>query len=36
MGVADVKQAGNTVWGIDSAADLTPDEEKSIEGCLPS
>ena len=35
MGVADVKQAGNTVWGIDSAADFSPEDERAIEGCLP-
>ncbi len=35
MGVADVQQAGNTVWGIDSAADFSPEDEKAIEGCLP-
>ena len=36
LGVNDVKQAGNVVWGIDAVADFTPEDEEAIEGCLPS
>src|SRR5687768_8925631 len=36
LGVNDVKQAGNVVWGIDAVADFTPSDEEAIEGCLPS
>jgi hypothetical protein len=36
LGVTDVKQAGNVVWGIDAVADFTPADEEAIEGCLPS
>jgi hypothetical protein len=35
-GVSDVKLAGNTVYGLDSAADFSPAEELVIRGCLPA
>ena len=36
LGVANVKRAGNVVYGIDAAAEFTPDDEKAVAGCLPS
>jgi hypothetical protein len=36
LGVADVQQSGNVDWGIDAAAEFSPDEQKAIEDCLPS
>jgi hypothetical protein len=36
LGVSDVKQSGNVIWGIDAIAGLSPEDEDAIEGCLPS
>jgi hypothetical protein len=35
-GVADVKAAGNVVYGFDAAADFSPAEELVVKGCLPA